>query len=90
MMRNEKEKEKTETKEFTTNVSNINALTDLTRKSEAVAEYRIVKKRTYIIEDKFEHQIVPRNNSEKLEEPERKGEDFLHLESKNEVRRTTT
>ena len=67
------------------------ALTDYNRKREAVREYRFTSRRKYIIEDDFEHLLVPKESIYAVQNC--RGEDeesFVHLSEDLKLKKTST
>ena len=72
------------------NLKPVNALTGFSSKNIVKGTYKIIHHRKYIIEDEFEHVVIPMSETPGLQQGIEKGQDVVHLENGTEVCRTTT
>ena len=73
-----------------TKLKPLNALTGSSSKRTVKGEYPIVTKRKYIIDDEFEHIVIPVSEKSELEKKLRRGEDIVHLDQCQKATHTTT
>ncbi len=78
-----------EKQEIATLVLSVNALTGSSSKENDAGEYRVVKKRTIIVQDEYVHTVVSKDESETLRQDSVRGDSVL-VRDNDEVTRTTT